>query len=161
MPLERIFLKLSVLLFGAARPTQPGEGFDVGGYNLYIGCDGAGSPTVILEWGLDSDVVPWRKVHPEVVKFTRVCRYERIGLAHSDYGPPPLDAEKICADLHTPPDGGRRGAALSNLPHEKQACLAKFSVAGEQIVIRDGGQNMPRENPETVIESIREIVSQQ
>ena len=45
--------------------------------------------------------------------------------------------------------------------HEQQACLAKFSVAGEQIVIRDGGQNMPPENPETVIEAIREMVSQQ
>lgn len=101
MPLGRNCLKLSVLLFGAARPTQPDEKFDVGGYNLYIGCQDTGSLTVILESGLDGDVVTWREIHPEVAKFTRVCRYGHVGLAHSDYNPTLLDAEKIPADLHT------------------------------------------------------------
>jgi pimeloyl-ACP methyl ester carboxylesterase len=85
----------------APRPTLPGDKFDVGGFNLYIDCKGTGSPTVILESGLEGDVVTWKDVHPEVAKFTRVCRYDRTGLAHSDYGPTPRDAELTAQDLHT------------------------------------------------------------
>lgn len=84
----------------APRPTLPGDKIDVGGYNLYIDCKGTGSPTVILESGLDGDVVTWKDVHPEVAKFTRVCRYDRAGLAHSDYGPMPRNAELTALDLH-------------------------------------------------------------
>lgn len=85
----------------APRPTLPGDKIDVGGYNLYLDCKGTGSPTVILESGLEGDVVTWKQVHPEVAKFTRVCRYDRAGLAHSDYGPTPRDAELTAQDLHT------------------------------------------------------------
>jgi pimeloyl-ACP methyl ester carboxylesterase len=85
----------------APRPTLPGDKIDVGGYNLYLDCKGTGSPTVILESGLEGDVVTWKQVHPEVAKFTRVCRYDRAGLAHSDYGPMPRDAKLTSADLHT------------------------------------------------------------
>jgi pimeloyl-ACP methyl ester carboxylesterase len=82
------------------RPTLPGDKIDVGGYNLYLDCKGTGNPTVILESGLEGDVVTWKTIHPEVAKFTRVCRYDRAGLAHSDYGPTPRDAELIAQDLH-------------------------------------------------------------
>ena len=85
----------------APRPTLPGDKIDVGGYNLYIDCKGTGSPTVILEAGLEGDVVTWKSVHPEVANFTRVCRYDRAGLAHSDYGPMPRNAELATQDLHT------------------------------------------------------------
>jgi len=85
----------------APRPTLPGDKIDVGGFNLYIDCKGTGSPTVILESGLEGDVVTWKDVHPEAAKFTRVCRYDRAGLAHSDYGPTPRDAELTAQDLHT------------------------------------------------------------
>jgi pimeloyl-ACP methyl ester carboxylesterase len=85
----------------APRPTLPGDKIDVGGFNLYIDCNGTGSPTVILESGLEGDVVTWKTVHPEVAKFTRVCRYDRAGLAHSDYGPTPRNAELAAQDLHT------------------------------------------------------------
>ena len=50
---------------------------------------------------LDGDVVTWKDVHPEVAQFTRVCRYDRAGLAHSDYGPMPRNAELTAQDLHT------------------------------------------------------------
>ncbi|HEY5731723.1 MAG TPA: alpha/beta hydrolase [Anaerolineales bacterium] len=85
----------------APRPTLPGDKIDVGGYNLYLDCKGTGSPAVILESGLDGDVVTWKQVHPEVAMFTRVCRYDRAGLAHSDYGPMPRNAKLTAQDLHT------------------------------------------------------------
>lgn len=83
------------------RPTLPGDKIDIGGYFLYLDCKGTGSPTVILESGLNGDVVTWKDVHPEATKFTRVCRYDRTGLAHSDYGPTPRDAKLTAQDLHT------------------------------------------------------------
>jgi hypothetical protein len=43
----------------------------------------------------------------------------------------------------------------------QQARLAEFSTAAVQIVIPDSGHNMPTENSQAVIETIREIVSQQ
>lgn len=85
----------------APRPTLPGEKFDVGGYRLYLDCKGEGSPTVILESGLEGDVTTWKDVHPAVAQFTRVCRYDRAGLAHSDYAPTPRNAELTAQDLHT------------------------------------------------------------
>ncbi len=262
----------------APRPTLPGDKIDVGGYNLYLDCKGAGSPTIILESGLEGDVVTWKQVHPEVAKFTRVCRYDRAGLAHSDYGPTPRDAELTAQDLHmlltkanvAPPyilvghsfggllirryafdypddvigmifvdslqedwwdesltllpsassddsarlasfrlyltDGWRDPSgnfeamdipkvveqvrqtgdfgdmpitvltagrfdvlnpglppdletALANLFHEEQGRLAALSTNGWQTVIQDSGHNMPRENPQAVIDAIREMVT--
>jgi len=262
------------------RPTLPGDKIDVGGYNLYIDCKGTGSPTVILESGLEGDVVTWKDVHPEVAKFTRVCRYDRAGLAHSDYGPKPRDAELTAQDLHTllskaniePPfimvghsfggllirryafdfpnevigmifvdslqedwwdealallptdptndsarlasfrlylrDGWRDPSsnfeamdipavveqvretnsfgdipitvliagkftvlipglppdletALAKLFVEEQSRLVTLSTNGEQIIIPDTGHNMPRENPQVVIDAIQEMVSTQ
>jgi pimeloyl-ACP methyl ester carboxylesterase len=74
---------------------------DVGGYWLYLYCTGVGSPTVILEAGLEGDHITWKEVQPEVAQFTRVCSYDRAGLARSDYGPTPRDAKNSAADLHT------------------------------------------------------------
>ena len=262
----------------APRPTLPGDKIDVGGYNLYIDCKGTGSPTVILEAGLEGDVVTWKEVHPEMAKFTRVCRYDRAGLAHSDYGPKPRDAELTAQDLHTllgkaniaPPyimvghsfggllirrfafnfpdevtgmifvdslqedwwdealallpadpatdsarlasfrlylrDGWRDPSsnfeamdipavveqvretdgfgdipitvltagkftvlnpglppdletALANLFTEEQSRLAKLSTKGIQIIIPDTGHNMPRENPQAVVDAIMQMIS--
>ena len=259
------------------RPTLAGDKIDVGGYNLYLDCKGTGSTTVILESGLDGDVVTWKDVHPEVATFTRVCRYDRTGLAHSDYGPTPRNAELTAQDLHTlltkaniaPPyilvghsfggllirryafdfpnevtgmifidslqedwwdealallpadptndstrlasfrlylrDGWRDPSnnfeamdipavveqlretggfgdipitvltagnftvlnpglppeletALANLFREEQARLAQLSTNGNQVIIPDTGHNMPRQNPQVIVDAIREMV---
>jgi pimeloyl-ACP methyl ester carboxylesterase len=261
----------------APRPTLPGDKVDVGGYQLYLYCTGTGSPTVILEAGLEGDDISWKQVQPEVAQFTRVCSYDRAGLAHSDYGPTPRDAEMSAADLHTlltkagvappyvlvghsfggllirrfafdypeevnglifidslhedwweealallpPPsatDPGRlasfRGyliegwrdpnsnfeamdipavveqvretgdfgelpvtvltagqftvlnpglppdmeAALAELFHDLQGRLAELSTVGSQVVIPDSGHNMPRENPQAVVDAIRDMI---
>src|SRR5215211_8742379 len=63
----------------APRPTLPGDKVDVGGYQLYLYCTGTGSPTVILEAGLEGDDISWKLVQPEVAQFTRVCSYDRAG----------------------------------------------------------------------------------
>ena len=264
----------------APRPTPPGQMVDVGGYQLYLYCTGTGSPTVILEAGLEGDDISWKLVQPEVAQLTRVCSYDRAGLAHSDYGPTPRDAEMSAMDLHTlltkadisPPyvlvghsfggllirrfafdypqevdglifvdslhenwweealellplpsanDSGRLAsfrnyltdgwrdpsgnfeamdipavveqvretgdlgdlpimvltagkftvlnpglppdmeAALAELFHDLQGRLAELSTIGSQVVIPDSGHNMPRENPQAVVDAIRNMLSKQ
>src|SRR5437660_7490764 len=51
----------------------PGAMVDVGGHRLHVRCDGAGSPTVVLESGLGCCSLDWSLVQPEVATFTRVC----------------------------------------------------------------------------------------
>ena len=93
-----------------------------GGRRMYLECRGTGSPTVILEAGYRSSATTWSDdlVQPErprpmvlagVAGFTRVCLYERPGVAavlddglhpsRSDPVPQPRTAEAVVADLHT------------------------------------------------------------
>src|SRR5690242_12509751 len=50
---------------------------DVGGHKLFVECQGAGSPTVVLDAGLGVVSRTWYKVQPEVATFAQVCRYDR------------------------------------------------------------------------------------
>ena len=80
-------------------PTT-GRRFDVGGYRMHIDCAGEGSPTVILESGLGDTFASWRKVQPQIAKFTRVCSYDRAGLGYSDSSPQPRTSKVIAGELH-------------------------------------------------------------
>ncbi|MDQ3692237.1 MAG: alpha/beta hydrolase [Chloroflexota bacterium] len=92
-----------------------------GGRRLYLECRGSGSPTVLLEAGYRSPATVWSDdlVQPDdprtmvlegVASFTRVCLYERPGVAavladelhpsRSDPVPMPRTVEAIVADLH-------------------------------------------------------------
>ena len=55
----------------ARRFPQEGKSVDIGGFNLNIDCTGQGSPTIILESGLEVPASGWRLVQPEIAKFTR------------------------------------------------------------------------------------------
>jgi pimeloyl-ACP methyl ester carboxylesterase len=79
----------------------PGQLIDVGGYQLHISCVGQGSPTVIMESGLANMSADWANVQPLVAEGTRVCAYDRAGIAWSDAGPQPRDPRQIAAELHT------------------------------------------------------------
>jgi pimeloyl-ACP methyl ester carboxylesterase len=73
---------------------------DIGGRRLNVYCTGHGSPTVVLDAGSGETTFSWRKVQPEIAKFTRVCSYDRAGLGFSDGGPVPRDANAAVTDLH-------------------------------------------------------------
>ena len=77
----------------------PGRRYDVGGYKMHIDCIGEGSPTVVLESGLGDSYISWRKVQPEITKFTRVCSYDRAGLGFSDSSPQPRTSKVIAQEL--------------------------------------------------------------
>lgn len=75
---------------------------DIGGYRLAINCRGAGSPTVVLESGAGSGASAWYLLEPRLAKITRVCSYDRAGLAASDdrRPPGPVPAAQVVEELH-------------------------------------------------------------
>jgi pimeloyl-ACP methyl ester carboxylesterase len=81
-------------------PLSPGQLIDVGGHRLHLYCTGSGSPTVILEPGLDGVSSDFAWTTPAVARDSRVCVYDRAGRGWSDAtGRSPQDAAQIAADL--------------------------------------------------------------
>ena len=73
-----------------AAPKPPAGRFDVAGHAMFIECEGDGSPTVVLDSGLGVDSTStWAAVRPQVSRRTRVCLYDRAGMAGSAPGPGP------------------------------------------------------------------------
>ena len=71
----------------ALEHPPPGRLIDIGGRKLHLHCAGKGSPTVILMAGGGAFSIDWALVQPRVAHDTRVCSYDRAGLAWSDPGP--------------------------------------------------------------------------
>ena len=84
-------------------PTQylkPQHLVNIGTRRMNIYCLGAGSPTVILESGLSTDLQIWREVQGSIARHTRVCAYDRAGMGFSDPAWSARNAESIVTDLH-------------------------------------------------------------
>jgi pimeloyl-ACP methyl ester carboxylesterase len=84
---------------------MPGRRVEIvsGGSSLrmHIDCGGQGTPVVVLDSGLGDSFVSWRKVQPEMAKFTRVCSYDRAGIGYSDPSPRPRTSRTIAEELHS------------------------------------------------------------
>jgi pimeloyl-ACP methyl ester carboxylesterase len=80
--------------------AAPGRMVDVGGRKLHLLCSGTGRPTVILMAGGGAYSIDWSLVQPKVANTTRVCSYDRSGLAWSDSGPADETVEQTVTDLH-------------------------------------------------------------
>src|SRR5260370_24104603 len=80
--------------------SPPGRLIDIGGRRLHLYCTGKGSPTVILMAGGGAFSIDWALVQPKVAQDTRVCSYDRAGLAWSDPGPADETVEQTISDLH-------------------------------------------------------------
>ena len=63
--------------------APPGVLIDVGGHRLHAVCMGEGEPVVVLESAIAASSLSWAAVQPEIAAFTRVCAYDRAGLAWS------------------------------------------------------------------------------
>lgn len=71
-----------------------------GGRKLEIDCRGTGTPTVVLEAGLEMNgPLSWALVHDSIAQTTRTCAYSRAGLMWSDPKPGPHNAVTIAEDL--------------------------------------------------------------
>jgi pimeloyl-ACP methyl ester carboxylesterase len=78
-----------------------GKLVDVGGRKIQIDCRGKGSPTVVLESGIDIlGSLSWAAVHDEIAQTNRVCAYSRAGILWSDPNTGTVDIKSIAQDLH-------------------------------------------------------------
>ena len=82
------------------RYPMPGASYDVGGHRLHLACTGTGSPTVVLENGLNEISSLWGAVAAQVARTTRTCAYDRAGQGWSDDVAHPQDGLAVAADLH-------------------------------------------------------------
>ena len=119
----------------------PGRMVDVGGFKLHLHCTGHGTPTVVLEAGNGTMSADWAWVQPEIAKTTRVCAYDRAGVAWSEPSPQPRDALHIAQELHTLlAEGGVRGPVVlvghsfGGLYVREYAALFPAEVAGLVLV---------------------------
>lgn len=73
---------------------------DVGGRRIQLDCRGTGSPTVVLESGLDLlGSLSWATVHDSLAATTRVCAYSRAGILWSDPSDRPFSVDAVASDL--------------------------------------------------------------
>ena len=138
-----LILVLTVLTYAAGvfakmRLTRenppPGQLTDVGGYNMHLYCMGEGSPTVILEAGLNDFHVSWSKVQAEVATEARVCSYDRAGMGWSEASPHPRTSDVMAEELHN---------LLANSGVDGPYILVGHSFGG--IVMRQFAQQYPDE----------------
>jgi pimeloyl-ACP methyl ester carboxylesterase len=66
------------------RCVPPGRLIDLGGHRLHVVCHGSGTPLVLLEAGIAASSLSWAVVQPAIAALTRVCAYDRAGLAWSE-----------------------------------------------------------------------------
>jgi pimeloyl-ACP methyl ester carboxylesterase len=83
------------------RYPMTGALYDVGGHRLHLTCTGTGSPTVVLENGLNEISPLWNGITTQVSRTTRVCAYDRAGQGWSDDVARPQDGVAVATDLHT------------------------------------------------------------
>ena len=95
-----ILILLMAPVLSIAQPQPPGRLIDVGGINMHIYCTGEGSPTVVLDAGLNGGTMSWAGVQEQVSNHTRVCSYDRAGMSWSEEGPKPRTFMRIADELH-------------------------------------------------------------
>ena len=120
---EQIARRRSVADFPA-----PGKLVDVGaGRRLQLDCRGNGSPTVVLESGLDAyGSLAWAAVHDSIARTSRVCAYSRAGIMWSDPPSGPFDARNAARDLH---------AALLASSEAAPWVMVGHSIGGPYVMI--------------------------
>jgi pimeloyl-ACP methyl ester carboxylesterase len=91
------------MLAQQSSPTYPPAGrlIDIGGRKLHLNCTGKGSPTAVLIAGGSAYSIDWDLIQPKVSKLTRVCSYDRAGLAWSEPGTADETVEQTISDLNS------------------------------------------------------------
>ena len=81
---------------GSVRQTEHVAVDDV---RLFLHCIGQGSPTIVMDSGLNTDASAWLSILPDLQRMTRVCVYDRAGLGASERGPQPTTSQRIVQQL--------------------------------------------------------------
>ncbi len=105
----------------------PGRLVDIGGRRIQIDCRGNGSPTVVMEAGLEANgSLAWSAVHDSVARTTRACAYSRAGIMWSDPAPGAFEPKRIADDLH---------AALAKVGEPPPYVMVGHSLGGPYIML--------------------------
>jgi pimeloyl-ACP methyl ester carboxylesterase len=100
----------------------PGQLVDIGGRRIQLDCRGTGTPTAVLESGLDAlGSLSWSAVQDSIATTTRVCAYTRAGILWSDAPPASFSIVGAANDLH---------AALQGAGEEAPFVLVGHSIGG-------------------------------
>ena len=94
------YLNVQTFLLGK---TSFHRRLDVGGYKLYINCEGRmrkGVPVVVMDSGMGNSSESWLGIQPKVAEFARVCIYDRAGLGNSDPSIHTQTITQIVLDLY-------------------------------------------------------------
>lgn len=118
----------------AAQYPAPGKLVDVGGYRMHIHCIGEGSPTVVMEAGLNDFSLQWSAVQAEIGQFAKVCVYDRAGFGWSETSPHPRTVAAMVSELHT---------LLQNAEVEGPYVMVGHSFGG--ILVREFAHQYPDE----------------
>lgn len=127
----------------AAAPSKPPAGtFDVDGHAMFIECKGSGGPTVVLDSGLGGGLrLDVGGGQAQVARFTRVCIYDRAGMASSEPGPKPRTIEAMTDELRELLDAAEveppyvlTGASLGGMNAQLFAARHPEDVAGVVLV---------------------------
>lgn len=83
-----------------------GELLDVGGYKLHINCEGPANgdndlPTVIIEAGAGTPSPTYHWLQKGIAETTKVCVYDRAGLAWSEESGLPRDSDTVVRTLNS------------------------------------------------------------
>ena len=98
-----ILILLIAPIASMAAPQPPGRLVEVGGgsgINMHVYCTGEGSPTVVLDAGLNGGTMSWARVQEQLSQHTRACSYDRAGMGWSEEGPKPRTFMRIADELH-------------------------------------------------------------
>lgn len=74
--------------------------FDVGGRELYLKCEGSGSPTIVLEPGEGGTVTELTKIQDMLAQRTMTSAYDRANNGLSNSAPTPRTAADVAQDLN-------------------------------------------------------------
>ena len=108
----------------------PGRLVEIDGRLSHLYCTGHGSPTILLESGLDDrGSWSWAGIRDELSQVSRVCAYDRAGTLWSEPREGPRDAERIAGELHA-----LLAAASEPPPH----VLVGHSLGGLLVRVFDG-----------------------
>jgi pimeloyl-ACP methyl ester carboxylesterase len=106
-----------------------GRLIDVGGYRLHINSTGKGKPTVVLIAGSGDFSFDWSLVQPAVSRLSRVCSYDRAGLAWSDLGPTPRTMRQEAYELHLLLEKAKLKAPFVLVGHSIGGLIARVYAA--------------------------------
>lgn len=104
----------------------PGRLVEIDGRRSHIQCTGSGSPTILLESGLDDrGSWAWEPMLDELSRVSRVCAYDRSGFLWSEPRDGPRDAERIARELHALLDAASESPPYVLVGHSNAGLLMR------------------------------------